>query len=94
VIPLDSDEPLDRAEDALEPDDTIKFEPYPMLPATLPAALLAGSIQEGKQHTEEVDNWLVSIRNHHVWLAAFLAGRLGNAITKVRDVIYDCAKLQ
>ena len=56
VIPLDSDEPLDRAEDALEPDDTIKFEPYPMLPATLPAALLAGSIQEGKQHTEEVEN--------------------------------------
>ena len=44
VIPLDSDELLDRAEDALEPDDTIKFEPYPTLPATPPAALLADLI--------------------------------------------------
>jgi len=29
-----------------------------------------------------------------VWPAAFLAGRLGNAVTKVGDVIYDRAKLQ
>ena len=29
-----------------------------------------------------------------MWPAAFLAGRLGNAVTKVGDVIYDCAKLQ
>ena len=43
--------------------------------------------------TEEVDNWLVSIRNYHVWLVAFLAGCLGNAVTKVGDVIYDRAKL-
>ena len=44
VIYLDSDELLDRAEDALESDDIIKFELYPMPPATPPAALLAGSI--------------------------------------------------
>ena len=44
VIPLNSDEPLDRAEDALKSDETIKFELYPTPPDTPPAALLAGSI--------------------------------------------------
>ena len=29
VIPLDSDEPLDEAEDALESIDAAKFEPFP-----------------------------------------------------------------
>ena len=95
VIPLDSDKSLNRAEeDALKSIETIKFEPYPTPLATPPAALLAASIQQGEGHTEGTENWLVSTKRHEVWPAAFLAGRLGNAVAKVGNIIYDRAKLQ
>jgi hypothetical protein len=98
VIPFDDWESSDDTENSLhkDPVDTIaRFDPYPTPPPT-PAALLSASIQEGKNHSEEygVESWLVSTGRHHVWPAAFLAGRLGNATVKVEHTIYDRAKLQ
>ena len=98
VIPFDDWESSDDTKNSPHKDPvdaTAIFDPF-LTPPPTPAALLSASIQDGKNHSKEsgAESWLVNTEKHHVWPAAFLAGRVGNATVKVENSIYDRAKLQ
>ena len=70
---------------------TARFEPILTPPDTPPAALLAGSIQIPAGHSASSRH---VPEEHHVWQAAFNAGRLGNTVMQVNGRPYDRAKIQ